>query len=184
MNKGKIIKHIPNSLTMTNMLLGFASIIILMRTDLPRKELIVVVLIMIGGVLDFFDGHIARKFNAATNIGKQLDSFADLVTFGIVPVCLVNYLALCGHAIPIAVSSGAFLIAGTYRLARHNTNEFSSHFTGLPIPAAGIILGIYCIIHSSWVTYRHPDLCTLITTTFIVLLSILMVSRVKIKRVL
>ena len=182
MSKRKFIKYIPNCLTVTNMLLGFTAIIILMQTDLANKEMVVVVLMLFGGALDFLDGYIARKLKVSTNIGKQLDSFADLVTFGIVPVCLVNYMSFCGRVIPIAISSGIFLIMGVYRLARYNLSEYSNHFIGLPITVAGIFLGIYCLIYYRFINYQHSYLCTIMTSSIILLLSILMVSRVKIKR--
>ena len=185
MYKDKLIKQIPNLLTMTNMLFGLTAIMILMRTDFYNKELTAVALIIFGGVIDFFDGYLARKLDAVTELGKQLDSFADLVTFGIAPVCLVHYLTLCGHSIFITFLSLVFPIAGIYRLARYNINDFNNYFMGLPITAAGMLLAVYCAIHTQLAYHlRHHAAFVVITIVFIFLLSVLMVSRVKVKRLL
>ena len=181
MSKYKFVKHIPNILTAANMLSGLTAIIFLLHTDHSNKELIVAAIIIFGSILDFLDGHLARKLDAVTSMGKQLDSFADIITFCIAPICLVNSLFPREQSVLILISSGIFLMAGAYRLARYNISDFSDHFVGLPITAAGTLLGIYCALHPSWVN-QHSVICTLITSLFIVLLSVMMVSKVKVKR--
>ena len=180
--KDKITRNIPNFLTMLNMMLGLMSILLLMGPELLKKELIVAALICLGGIVDFFDGYIARKLKAVSNMGKQLDSFADLATFGIAPICLAYHAAPSEYSLFIAIPCGIYIVAGSYRLARYNLNDFSDHFMGLPITTAGILLSVYSAAQLQWADPQHSSLYAAITTMFILLLSIMMVSRVKIKR--
>lgn len=181
-SKIRFIKQMPNILTMVNMLLGLLAVIVIMRTDFPQKELLAAALIIFGGFVDFLDGYLACKLNAVTDMGKQLDSFADLITFGIAPICLMHYITLSEHFIFITIASGIFLMAGAYRLARYNLNDFSSYFMGLPITAAGVALGIYCAVFPWWANLFHPGISTVITTIAAVLLSLMMVSKTKVRR--
>ena len=165
-------KHLPNLLTLINILLGIAATSLLIQTNFSEKVTISASLIILGGICDFFDGYLARKLNAVSNLGKQLDSFADLITFGIAPIFLLNYLT---SQVYITIISGLFLIAGIYRLARHNITSLNDYFSGLPITAAGILLVVYAAIFS----HAH----TIITILFIILLASLMVSKVKIRKI-
>ena len=77
-------KHIPNLITLLNISAGFLSIICIIEGYI----LYACYLIMVASVLDFFDGFIAKLLNAQSELGKQLDSFSDLVSFGIAPASL------------------------------------------------------------------------------------------------
>jgi CDP-diacylglycerol--serine O-phosphatidyltransferase len=182
MNRDKLKKHIPNLFTLANMSFGLASILLLIQADHPHKAIIVPVFIFLGGVADFFDGYFARTLNVSTNMGKQLDSFADIITFGIAPIALVYYLSVSEHSIFLMLASLIFLISGAYRLARYNLRDFSNYFMGLPITAAGVILAIYCVVYPYLIAGWHSVIRTIITTLFLCLLSVLMVSRKKVKR--
>jgi len=184
MTRDRFIKHIPNTLTLTNLSLGLGAILFLIQSENPQRILIAAVLIMLGALGDFFDGFLARKLNAVTAIGKQLDSFADIITFGVAPILLINYVSQCRQIAFILGSSLIFITAGAYRLARFNLHDFSKHFVGLPITGAGIALTIYCIAYPLWLTYLCYDFSTLITTGFIILLSVLMISSKKVRRIL
>ena len=181
MRKGKLVRHIPNSLTIANMILGFSAIILIIQTDLPRKEFIVLGLVMLGGIADLLDGRIARKFGVCSDIGKQLDSFADIITFGVAPVSLLNYL--CRHSILTIIISSIFIIAGAYRLARHNLNPRSKHLMGLPISIAAAILLVYCIKLPQWAVNQHPAVCMAATSLILILLSAMMLSKREIKKI-
>ena len=165
------------------MSLGLTSVLVLIQTDHPHKTIIAPILIMLGGLVDFFDGYLARKLKVESNMGKQLDSFADIITFGIAPICLINYISTCNYPVFIIVASLIFMMAGAYRLARYNMNDFSRHFAGLPITAAGIALAIYCMIYPVWVKHLSDMVCVAITTMFLVLLSVMMISKTKVKRI-
>ena len=182
MNRGKLIKHLPNLMTLINMSLGLTATLILLQTEHPHKVIIVTTLVLLGGIADFLDGYLARKLNAVTNLGKQLDSFADLVTFGIAPVLLLNYLYSYDHYLIIIIASLIYIMAGAYRLARYNLNNFSSHFVGLPITAAGILLVLFVVIYLYHFNGHSPIVCTLITALVMIILSLLMLSNKRVNR--
>jgi len=178
-----IAKHIPNFLTLINMSLGLTSVLVLLQTDHPYKTIIAPALIMLGGFVDFLDGYLARKLQVVSDIGKQLDSFADIITFGIAPIALINYISVCSYPVVIITASLLFMMAGAYRLARYNLNDFSRHFAGLPITAAGIALAVHSIVYPFWAASINSFVCIVVTTAFIILLSIMMISKIKIKRI-
>ena len=101
-------------------------------------------LILAGTLLDAVDGQIAHRLNVTSNLGKQLDSLADMVTFGVAPTILLYYLMINMGVPPIVavVASAVFALAGALRLARFNTqpSDRSAFFTGMPIPLASIFL--------------------------------------------
>lgn len=184
MTHGKFIKQIPNMLTLINLSLGLGAILLLIQSDNPYKTLLAPVLIMLGALSDFFDGFLARKLNVATALGKQLDSFADIITFGIAPILLINYTFRYDSILFIIIPSLLFMMAAVYRLARYNLHDFNKYFTGLPITAAGIVLTIYCMIHSLWGTYPHHGFHTEITAVLILMLSLMMISKKKVSRII
>ncbi|MCL2745720.1 MAG: CDP-diacylglycerol--serine O-phosphatidyltransferase [Coriobacteriia bacterium] len=177
------IKRIPNLLTVLNMLLGLSAIILMIRGGIPYMEITIASLIAVGGIVDFFDGYLARKWNAVTDMGKQLDSFADLITFGVAPVCLLYFLAAYEQSLLIVLVAITYPLAGIYRLARYNLNDFKDHFMGLPITIAGILLAAYCVGHTFWSPHIPHALCIFITVVFVLSLSAAMVSRFRVKRV-
>ncbi|MCL2842975.1 MAG: CDP-alcohol phosphatidyltransferase family protein [Oscillospiraceae bacterium] len=183
MNKNSLIKRIPNVLTLVNMTLGLVAVLFLFGQGHPHKPLVVTGVILLGGIADFFDGFLARKLNAATEMGKQLDSFADLLTFGIAPVSLVNYLAPYSHSVLVLCASLIYMAASAYRLARYNLGDFSNHFIGLPITAAGIILAVYGAALYHWAVIELPGVYGVATPVVLVVLSVMMVSKVRVKRV-
>ena len=179
-----IKKYIPNIFTFLNMLLGLMAILLLVHAEHDHKIIIVTVLILTGSVADFFDGFFARKFDVVTNFGKQLDSFADIITFGIAPIALLNHICSCNYKVLAIVASMAYLSAGAYRLARYNLGEFKSHFAGMPITIAGVLLTLYSASYSLWAQSVHDLKSSTVTLLFVILLVMLMVSRKKIKRIL
>lgn len=108
--------------------------------------LISVGFILLGMVFDVLDGLVARLLHSPSEIGKQLDSLADMVTFGLVPAFLYYNLAEQHHLGLIA----AFLLisASAFRLAKFNITESKSGFEGLPTPAStAILIGIFIAIY-------------------------------------
>ena len=166
-----MLKHIPNVLTLLNLSAGLIAVLVIIQTDHPYKNLIIPALIIFGGIIDFFDGFLARKLGRTSQLGKNLDSFADIITFGIAPVAFVSYLAT--QPLPIAAASLAYILAAAYRLARFNLHAPADHFHGLPITAAGIILVLVA-----------PYLGSLLNLILMLLLAAAMVSKIKIKRLL
>jgi CDP-diacylglycerol--serine O-phosphatidyltransferase len=101
-------------------------------------------LILLGSILDVLDGQLASRLNAVSDIGKELDSLADVITFGVAPTILIYHLLLIvGVDKHIAIlTSLAFVVAGAFRLARFNTmpSDRGAFFKGMPIPMASVLL--------------------------------------------
>jgi CDP-diacylglycerol--serine O-phosphatidyltransferase len=165
------MKHIPNIFTLLNLFFGCIAIVLILQNGLvatvnqndevllmlPEKIYWASVFIGIAAVVDFADGFVARLFNATSEMGKQLDSLADVVTFGVAPGMIVyQFLRLAfaqqenGLDISIAWLLPAFIIpcAGAYRLARFNIDTEQSYgFKGVPIPAVGLLIASFPLIY-------------------------------------
>ncbi|MFN4812168.1 MAG: CDP-diacylglycerol--serine O-phosphatidyltransferase [Bacteroidota bacterium] len=142
-------KHIPNMLTLLNLLCGCLAII----STFHKSFELTAILLMMAAVFDFFDGFAARLLGVHSELGKQLDSLADMVTFGVVPGFVmyqliiyaigsgaaylgpdepVWYLAYAGMLIPLF---------SAYRLAKFNIDtRQSDQFIGLPTPANALLI--------------------------------------------
>jgi len=138
-------KHfIPNILTLTNMFLGFLSIGLILQGD-PLKA---GALIVIAGLLDVFDGKIARFLGIESRFGAEFDSMADTISFCVVPSILIHSLYVDGLH-PLLGSAVSFLplMCGTIRLARFNIDQeqgISRNYTiGLTTPISTITLFSY-----------------------------------------
>ena len=135
-----ITRHIPNALTCMNLFSGCIACVMAFHANFEMAMLFIV----IGAVFDFFDGLAARLLHAYSNIGKDLDSLADDVSFGVAPALIVfslfkqidypDYLSFLANWLPYA----AFLIAvfSALRLAKFNNDtRQTTSFIGLPVPA-------------------------------------------------
>lgn len=175
-----IKSYIPNVLTTFNMLSG--CIAIYMAFNVGNKigcadgAVWTIVAIAAAAVFDFLDGASARLLKAYSNIGKDLDSLSDMVSFGVAPAMLVLNVMLQYSATPW-LCFAAFLLPmfGGLRLAVFNNDtEQTTSFRGLPIPANAIFwIGVY-----GWISrYGYPG--TAVMVILIVLLSLAMVGRFK-----
>lgn len=167
------------------MSLGVVAILLTVEGDRDSNTLLPAsLLIMIAALTDRFDGKIARMFNTTSELGKELDSLSDLISFGVAPVIIawkISFLSLgtSGYLISII-----FPIAGAYRLARYNTTKFDNTFTGMPITIAGAFLTIDNIYNCfSKVNGKYTDIHSIITAMLVILLSYLMVSKIRIKKI-
>ncbi|SFA70747.1 MULTISPECIES: CDP-diacylglycerol--serine O-phosphatidyltransferase [unclassified Bacillus (in: firmicutes)] len=165
-----IRRAIPNLFTLSNLFCGFISIVFTANGDFKNAA----ILILIGMMLDSMDGRLARMLNAQSEIGKELDSLADIVTFGVAPAILVYYASFSQYGLIGLIIAGLFPLFGAFRLARFNVNAKSSinYFTGVPITAAGGLLTLIVMLNR-WI----PDL--IISVSFMAL-CFLMVSKYKI----
>ncbi|MCD8260545.1 MAG: CDP-diacylglycerol--serine O-phosphatidyltransferase [Bacteroides sp.] len=137
---GSLTRHIPNTITCMNLFSGCIACIMAFEAHYKLAFLFIV----IGAVFDFLDGLVARALKAYSSIGKELDSLADDITFGLAPALMV-YTYLCGAAMPGPPAGAekyipyfAFLLAvfSALRLAKFNVDERqTSSFIGLPTPA-------------------------------------------------
>lgn len=145
-----IIKNIPNTITSLNLLSGVAGIVCAFSGKLDVSF----ILMLAAAVFDFFDGFAARALGAYSPMGKELDSLADSVSFGLLPAFMLHRLMifLTGAAtiwcyIPLVVALFSVL-----RLAKFNTDERQTeNFIGLATPASAMICGslTYYLLHQT-----------------------------------
>ena len=137
-------RHIPNLLTLTNLLVGGLAVTFIFK----EKWEYVVFSLGICLILDFLDGFMARLLGVSSELGKQLDSFADLVSFGVVPsLWLYQYLGQTFDKGPnfwgvqlLPLLGLSILLASALRLARFNLSPPTGHFNGLPTPANTLLI--------------------------------------------
>lgn len=162
-----ITKHIPNLLTLGNLFCGTVATILAVEGNFVGAGLFVV----IGILFDFFDGFAARLLNVSGELGKQLDSLADMVTSGIVPGIImlkllekpystieVGSFEMFNKDIPIIVYVGLLLTIGAcYRLAKFNIDtRQSDFFIGLPTPAMSLfVISLPLILEYSDIEIAH-----------------------------
>ena len=130
-----IVKHIPNTITLLNLLSGVTGVIVVLSGN-PAAGL---VFMLAAAVFDFCDGLAARLLNAPSPIGKELDSLADDVSFGVLPAVMLYVLTegspLWLRFIPLLLAAFSAL-----RLAKFNIDtRQESNFLGLPTPASALL---------------------------------------------
>lgn len=153
-----IKKQIPNAITCCNLICGCLAIIQIFRGDLAWASY----LIGLAAIFDFLDGFAARILNVSSSIGKDLDSLADAVTFGVVPSLIIftlleNSMQVASGIINTSYSflipyfSLSIAVFSIVRLAKFNNDTRQSHsFIGLPTPAnAMLIASLPLILKSS-----------------------------------
>jgi len=197
-------KHIPNIFTLLNLFLGCIAIVFALQTEtisiyvgedlsshynIPEKLGVATFFIMAAAIVDFLDGFVARILKASSDMGKQLDSLSDVVSFGVAPSVILYQLLRTsfikeenGLETSIAWLLPAFIVAcaAAYRLARFNLDSSQSYgFKGVPVPAAGLLIASFpLILHygnsvinvNEWLTNKW------VLYAVIVLVSWLMVS--------
>lgn len=172
--------NIPNFITLGNLLLGCMALI-------TRQIELACLFIFIAAILDFFDGLVARLLHVSSPLGKQLDSLADLVSFGVAPSFIAMKMLYADFR-PVEFSEKWVLvlpflmaIAGAWRLARFNIDDTQSdHFKGLPIPANGILwIALGMTYGRSLGTSDQVDNLAFVVIPCIFLSSLIMVSKLK-----
>jgi CDP-diacylglycerol---serine O-phosphatidyltransferase len=185
------MKHIPNFITSLNLASGFVSIIFILNGDLITASW----LILAAMVFDFLDGFVARTLKAYSELGKQLDSLADLVSFGVAPGLIIYRLLLS------SVGSGSQLVfnfsdpasyvllfipalmpvCAALRLAIFNLDTTqTTSFKGLPTPANALtvitfVIGGYFSGSSFISAFMASPVWLTVLSLF---LSIMMVTRI------
>jgi CDP-diacylglycerol--serine O-phosphatidyltransferase len=171
------MKNIPNLFTLLNLFFGCIGVILILQNgimalpnadgtqyiEMPEKIGLASLFIGLAALVDFLDGLVARLFKAVSPMGKQLDSLADVVSFGVAPGMILYQLLRMSFASQedgLDVSVGwllpALLIpcAAAYRLARFNIDDSQQYgFKGMPAPAAGLLIASLPLI--SWYTHNR-----------------------------
>ena len=166
------VMRLPDVFTLLNVVFGFLAILAAGRAWGDSFPQYAVVFILLAAMADGVDGFLARKVGGSP-LGANLDSLADLISFGTAPVFLaISAFHLPPHIWPVGIF---FLICGTLRLARFNvvSGKSDQFFEGLPIPAAGIAL-------SASVLLGRPTL-TIVLMLFLALLMVSSIPYPKIK---
>lgn len=208
----KITAVIPNLFTLLNLVFGCMAIVVLLQNGimivetnpspehpigqklelLPEAIYLAPLYIVLAAVVDFLDGFVARALGAVSEMGKQLDSLADVVSFGVAPSMIVyQFLRLSfagtenGLETPFIWMVPAFVLAAAaaYRLAKFNLDTRQSHvFLGTPVPSVGLAVASFPLIY--W-TAEHAFVLNILTSywfwyALVLLLSWLMVSEIPI----
>lgn len=167
-----IKKQIPNVFTLANLSLGMIAIMMTFN----GHYLLACIMILFSCILDRYDGKIARKFNVSSAIGKELDSLADLVSFGVAPAIITWQVSFAELGIIGYILVLLFLISGAYRLARFNTLSLNI-FLGVPITVAGALLIFNDIYSIRYGTHLY------LSAILLILLSFLMVSKIRVPKI-
>lgn len=178
-------KVVPHIFTFANLCLGMLAIMFALTGEHHVWSVVGSSLVILAAILDRYDGKIARWLDVESDLGKELDSLSDLVSFGLAPAIITWNLALSHHLGWIWVEmviALIFLSAGAYRLARYNITVMENNtFTGIPITVAGSLLGLYNI-YIVLADVVNTPIVAQFTVFFMLSLSYLMVSKLKIKK--
>jgi CDP-diacylglycerol--serine O-phosphatidyltransferase len=170
------LSAIPNLFTLLNLIFGCIAIVCILQTGetivqldgygasqvfLPERLWWGSLFIFAAAAVDFLDGFLARMLKASSEMGKQLDSLSDVVSFGVAPGMILYQLLRMGYAqgengldVSFAALLPAFLFSGAvaWRLAKFNLSTAqSTSFQGVPSPAAGLVVASFPLI----IFYRY-----------------------------
>ncbi len=158
-------------LTMGNLMCGFIALVCITQERFMEASL----LVLLAAVCDSLDGRVARRGNVASDMGKELDSLCDVVSFGVAPALLVYVQIFSQHRSIGALLAALFYVGcGAYRLARFNISHHTDYFVGIPITLAGIITALV-----SWIGSGLPGG---IMIGVLLVLGCLMVSTIKVPK--
>jgi CDP-diacylglycerol--serine O-phosphatidyltransferase len=141
----EVYKHLPNLLTVFNLVSGSLSIMFLFTGDFR----LACWMVGVAAVFDFLDGFMARLLKAASEIGKVLDSLADMVSFGLAPGLIIYRLISMSPDVPGSIAFLALLIPAfsAVRLAQFSVDERQSDcFIGIPTPLNALMLASFPLI--------------------------------------
>lgn len=174
---------VPNIFTFCNLSCGIMSLLMIFDASASNINFykLACLFIIFAAIIDRYDGRVARYLNVSSELGKELDSLADLVSFGVAPSILIynlnDHFSNFGPLAYILVL--IFPLAGAYRLARYNTSDFNGRFVGVPITIAGVFMALYSLLLLLSNTKQNYFLSSLL----IIMFSYLMVSKFSIKKV-
>ena len=179
-------KFLPNLITFFNLFLGCIITLLLVENNLEVKYVFIITVICL--ILDYLDGYIARKLNVKSDIGIQLDSLADMVSFGLVPGILLYNMFNAAPSSSIGSISSSFIpflgfiitLSSAYRLARYNIRKSTSKFfKGLPTPANAVLIYSFAMISAEGNSFSDIILDYNVLMLIVIVSSILLVSNLK-----
>jgi CDP-diacylglycerol--serine O-phosphatidyltransferase len=178
--KKRVKKHLPNAITCANLFSGCVGIVFAFQGD----SIVAAYALFLAAIFDFFDGFASRVLQSFSGIGKELDSLADMVSFGVLPSVILYELFLQAprvSGIGSYLNFIAFLIPvfSALRLAKFNTDTRQAEkFIGLPTPANAILIASFPLIID-----QHPNLSVYILnpyilSVFVVVMCALLVAEI------
>ncbi len=180
-------KSFPNFLTSINLLFGCIAVTFIIHGDIQTA----CIFVLFAALMDYLDGFFAKKLNAGSNLGRELDSLADMVTFGVVPGFVFYYLldqssyfSLYPAIHPIIYLSPAFLITifSALRLAKYNiSDDQKEHFLGLPTPACTLLVISFPLLMNRYEGSFFSEMIgnPIIIYGLIIVLSYLLISNIR-----
>jgi CDP-diacylglycerol--serine O-phosphatidyltransferase len=191
------MKQLPNIFTLFNLFFGCLAVIFVLQNgiaimysadgaqlvDVPEKIWLASLFIGLAAIVDFLDGFVARLFKASSAMGKELDSLADLVSFGVAPAMIIyQFLRMSFIREENGIESSLFWLlpallipcAAAYRLARFNLDQDQAFgFKGIPTPAVGLLVASFPLIY--W-TSHNDGLLALMLNKWVLYAIILFLS--------
>lgn len=170
-------RHLPSLVTALNLFAGFLSVVYSINGDYVTAAW----LILVAAVMDVLDGKVARLVKSSSEFGVELDSLADISSFGFAPAILIYQSYFSSWGFFGIFLSFLPLVFGGIRLARFNTQaldlpEKDNFFKGLPIPSSAIsLVGFVVFEKSVFGGFKHPEILIGLT----ILVSLLMVSKIR-----
>ena len=172
------MKQLPNLFTLLNLFFGCVAVICILQNgvtilhtadgtqylDLPQKIWLAPLFMLLAAVADFVDGFAARLVKASSDLGRELDSLADVISFGVAPgMIFYQFLRLdyigepAGIDTPFWVLAPALILpcAAAYRLAVFNLDQTQSYyFKGTPVPSVGLFVASFPMLY--WTDAANP----------------------------
>ncbi len=174
-----IKNQIPNSITGLNLFSGCISIVFAFENN----YLLSIIFILLAGLFDFFDGMVARILKVKSDIGKELDSLADVVSFGVAPAMIIFCYSselivkqnITDYRIFIPYISFIVPVFSAFRLAKFNLDSRQTDFfLGLPTPANAMLLSSLVLLPQNWSIILNIYALAIIS----IILSILLISEI------
>jgi CDP-diacylglycerol--serine O-phosphatidyltransferase len=174
----RVKKHLPNAITCANLFSGCVGIVFAFSDNL----IFAAYCIFLSAIFDFFDGFASRVLQSFSGIGKDLDSLADMVSFGFLPSAILYELLLKSPQIPkvgdyLCFVAFAIAVFSALRLAKFNTDTRQAEiFIGLPTPANAILIASLPFIVQQYMQFNHYILNQYTLTVLVIVMCALLVA--------
>ena len=170
---------LPNALTLINVCIGLSSI----KFALDEKFELSIMAIIFAAIFDALDGRVARMLKGTSLVGKELDSLADLISFGVAPAFIMYFWSLNNLGKFGWLLTMTYVVCVALRLARFNVSSNSEpswkdeYFEGVPSPAGGMLVLMPLILSLSEINLIKINY-NILVPTFFILTSFLLISKV------
>jgi CDP-diacylglycerol--serine O-phosphatidyltransferase len=170
---------LPNALTLINICIGLSSI----KFALDSKFELSIIAIIFAAIFDTLDGRVARLLKGTSLVGKELDSLADLISFGVAPAFIMYFWSLNNLGKFGWLLTMIYVVCVALRLARFNVSSNSepswkdNYFEGVPSPAGGILILMPLIFSLSEISLININY-NIVVPTFFIMISFLLISKI------